>query len=95
MIPAQDLSAVNSADIGSYSAPINQTVHSPAGLNTYTSLRGDFYYVSFSSAQPDSQIVVTDMPRAGMVGPGPLAPAGLLLIIGGIVVIVIGGRLKS
>lgn len=91
LIPAQDLSLVNSTNIGQYALATHSKT---AGTVTYTNVMGDYYYVAFASSQPGSKVVATPL-HGGTVGSNPLALGGFLAIIVGIVVIVIGARMKS
>ena len=91
LIPAQDLSLVNSTNIGQYAL----TPHSnAAGTVTYTNLSGDYYYVAFASSQPSSKVVATPT-SGGTLGSNPLVLGGFVVFIIGVVVIVLGVRRKS
>jgi uncharacterized membrane protein len=90
LIPAQDLNLVNSTNIGQYAL----TPHSnAAGTVTYTNLSGDYYYVAFASSPPSSRVVATPL-HGGTLGSNPLALSGIVIFIIGIVVIVLGVRMK-
>jgi uncharacterized membrane protein len=91
LIPAQDLNLVNSTNIGQYALTPHSNV---AGTVTYTNLLGDYYYVAFASSQPSSKIVATPL-NGGTLGSNPLVLGGFLAVIIGIVVIVLGVRMKS
>jgi hypothetical protein len=91
LIPAQDLSLVNSTNIGQYALTPKSNV---AGTQTYTNLSGGYYYVAFASSQPSSKIVATPL-NGGTLGSSPLVLGGFLAVIVGIVVIVLGVRKKS
>jgi hypothetical protein len=91
MVPAQDVSKVNSADIGSYSVPYNS---SAASSETYIGLRGDFNYVVFSSAQPTTKIEVTGT-LLGTIISGLLVLAGVACAIAGIIVAIVGALRKN
>jgi len=86
VVHAQDLSLVTSANIHTYAIPYNST---GAGSEIYTSLSGNYYYVAFSSTQPNTTIVATPL-RGGIVGYGSLVLLGLVLIVAGIVVAIVG-----
>lgn len=86
IVHAQDLGALNSANIGSYAIPFNSTA---AGADVYRSLRGDFYYVAFSATQPNTKIVATPE-RSSLLAFGALVLLGLALALVGIVVVVVG-----
>jgi hypothetical protein len=92
IVPAQDMGAVNSTDISTYAVPYNSTA---AGTETYTSLNGDYYYVAFSSAQPNTKIVATGASLSAAAGYGLLAIAGLVCIVVGIAVAIVGVLLKN
>jgi len=91
MVPAQDVSAVNSTDIGSYAVPYNSTA---ASSETYIGLRGDFNYVVFSSVQPTTNIVVTGT-LLGTITSGLLVLAGIVCVIVGIIVTILGAVRKN
>jgi len=91
MVPAQDVSKVNSTDIGSYAIPYNSTA---ASSETYIGLRGVFNYVVFSSAQPDTKIVITGTLLATVTS-GLLVLAGIVCVIVGIIVTVLGAVRKN
>lgn len=91
IIPAQDLGQVNSTNLGSYAVPYSS---SAAGTEVYRALVGDYYYVAFTSSQPDTTIVAT--PAKGSVASyGLLVLAGIALVIAGIVIAIIGAFQKS
>jgi hypothetical protein len=91
MVPALDVSEVNSANIGSYAVSYNTTA---ASSETYIGLRGDFNYVVFSSVQPTTKIVVTGT-LLGTVASGLLVLAGIVCAIAGIVVTIVGAVRKN
>jgi hypothetical protein len=91
LIPAQNLNLVNSTNIGQYALTPHSNV---AGTVTYTDLKGDYYYVAFTSSQPGTRIVTTPL-QGGTLGSSPLVLGGLIVIIIGVVVIVLGVRRKS
>lgn len=86
LVPTQDISAVNSANIDSYAVASNSTA---ASSETYIGLRGDFNYVVFSSAQPTSKIVVTGA-LSGIIGSGLAVLAGIVCAIAGVIVAIVG-----
>jgi multisubunit Na+/H+ antiporter MnhG subunit len=90
LIPAQDLSLVSSTNIGQYAIA---THSSGAGTVTYTNLMGDYYYVAFATSQPSSKIVATPT-NGGTVGSNPLVLGGFVVIIAGVVIMVLGRRMK-
>ena len=85
VIPAQDLSRINSTNLGTYAIPYN----SSAGNYIYRSLVGDYYYVAFSSTQPDTTIVVTSL-KGSLVGYGSLVLIGIVCGIVGFIIAIIG-----
>ncbi len=91
MVPAQDISEVNSSDIGSYAVPYNSTA---ASSDTYIGLRGDFNYVVFSSVQPTTKIEVTGT-LSETISLGLLLVAGFVLAIAGIIVAILGAVRKD
>jgi hypothetical protein len=91
IVPAQDISAVNSTDIGSYAIPYNSTA---ASSETYIGLRGDFKYVVFSSVQPTTKIEVTGT-LSETVTSGLLVLAGIACGIAGIIVAIVGAVRKN
>jgi uncharacterized membrane protein len=88
VVPAQDLNLVNSTNINTYAVPIST---SGAGSDIYESITGDYYYVAFSSAQPNATIVAAPPYAAAL---GTLIVVGIVLVIAGIVVAVVGRRQK-
>ena len=91
MVPAQDVSEVNSTDIRSYAVPYNSTA---ASSETYVGLRGDFNYVVFSSVQPTTKIVVTGT-ILETVSSGLLVLAGIVCVIAGTIVTIVGALRKN
>ena len=91
MVPAQDVSEVNSANVGSYAVPANSTAASSV---TYLGLRGDFNYVGFSSVQPTTTIVVTGT-LLHTVTSGLLVLAGIVCAIAGVIVTIVGAVRKN
>jgi cytochrome c biogenesis factor len=89
IVPAQDLNLVNSTNINTYAVP---TSTSGAGSDIYESLSGDYYYVAFSSAQPNTTIVSTPPYVVAFL---PLILLGIVLAIAGIVIAVVGRREKQ
>ena len=86
ILHAQDLSLVNSTNIGSYTIPYNST---GVGSDIYRSLSGNFYYVVFSSTQPSTTIVATPL-RSSIIRYGLLVLLGIVCAIAGAVVAVVG-----
>jgi hypothetical protein len=91
LVPAQDLSLVDSTNIGQYALTPHSTV---GGTATYTNLTGNYYYIAFASSQPSSKVVATPL-HGGTLGSNPLVLGGFVFFIIGIVVIVLGVRRKS
>ena len=91
IIPAQDLNLVDSTNINTYALPIST---SGAGSDIYKSLSGNFYYVAFASAQPNTNNVAT--PQGPFVAAfGALVLLGIVLVIAGIVIAVVGRRQRQ
>jgi len=91
MVPSQDISAVNSTDIGSYAVAYNSTA---ASSETYLGLRGNFNYVAFSSVQPNTKIEVTGT-LSETVTLGLLVLGGIVCVIAGIIVAIVGAVRKN
>jgi hypothetical protein len=91
MVPSQDISAVNSTNIGSYAVAYNSTA---ASSETYLGLRGDFNYVVFSSVQPTAKIEVTGT-LSETVTFGLLVLGGIVCVIAGIVLAIVGAVRKN
>ena len=91
MVPSQDISAVNSVNIGSYAVPYNS---SAASSETYLGLQGDFNYVVFSSVQPTTKIEVTGT-FLETVTSGLMVLVGIVCVIAGIVVAIVGAVRKN
>jgi hypothetical protein len=91
LIPAQDLSLVNSTSIGQYALAPHSSV---GGTTTYTNLKGDYYYVVFASSQPSSKLVATPT-SGGTLGSSPVVLGGFVAVVIGAVVALIGARRKS
>ena len=91
MVPAQDVSEVNPANIGSYAVSYNSTA---ASSETYLGLRGDFYYIVFSSEQPATKIVVTGT-LLRTVTSGLLVLIGIICVIAGAIVTIVGAVRKN
>jgi hypothetical protein len=91
VIPALDLSRVNSTNLSSYVIHYNST---GAGSDIYSSIVGDYYYVAFSSAQPSTTIVVTSL-RGSVIGYGSLVLIGIVCGIAGIIIAIIGAFQKK
>ena len=56
LVPAQDITLVNSNNISSYALSSTTSV---AGTEAYTSITGNYYYVIFSSTQPNTRLAIT------------------------------------
>ena len=88
LIPAQDANVVSSSNIGSYAIASNSSSSATA---TYIGLRGNYYYVVFSSAQPASKVAVTrNLVETAVSGLAFLI--GIVIVIAGIVCAVVGFR---
>ena len=90
LILAQNLNLVNSTNISQYALTPHSSV---AGTVTYTDLMGNYYYVAFASSQPSSKIVATPL-HGGTVASSPRGVAGFGAFIVGIIVAVLGWRMK-
>jgi hypothetical protein len=88
LIPAQNLSSVDSANLASYALSPTTTA---GGSATYVSLTGDYYYVAFSSSQPSSSIVIAGSLGRTIVS-GLLVLLGFIFVIVGIVLSLVGWR---
>jgi len=86
IVPAADLSLVNPSNINTYVIPYNSTA---GGSYVYRSISGDYYYVAFSSTQPNSKIVATPL-NSSLVRYGVVVLVGIVCAIAGIVIAVIG-----
>ena len=90
LVPAQDLTLVNSTNLNSYALSSSTSV---AGTQSYTSIKGNYYYVIFSSTQPNTRLAIT-----GSLGTtaalGLLTLAGIVFIIIGIVLAILGAFRK-
>jgi len=90
-VHAQSLNLVNASNITTYAVPYNSTT---AGSDVYRSISGDYYYVAFSSAQPDARIVATPQ-GSRVLAYGALALLGIICVIAGIVVAAVGAVRKD
>jgi len=91
VIHAQDLNLVNSTNISSYAIPYNST---GVGSDIYRSLSGSFYYVAFSSTQPNTTVVATPL-KSSLIGYGLLILLGIVCAIAGIIVAIVGVLQKT
>jgi hypothetical protein len=91
LIPAMDLSLVNSTNFSQYALTPHSNV---AGTVTYTNLMGGYYYIAFASSQPSSKIVATPV-HGGTLGSSSVVLGGFLAVIVGIIVVVVGALKKS
>lgn len=90
IVHASDLGLVNSTNLSAYAVPFTT---SGAGSNIYESLSGNYYYVAFSSSQPNTKIVATPVGSLATAF-GSLALLGIVLVIAGIVLAIVGWRQK-
>ena len=90
LIRASDLSLVNSSNLSSFAIQPNSTSSS---TNTFIRLIGDYYYVSFTSTQPSTQIIITSASR-GVIDYGILTIVGISMLVAGIIVAIVGVFLK-
>ena len=92
LIPAQDLTLVNSTNIRSYALSSNTSV---AGTETYTSITGNYYYIIFSSTQPNTRLPITNGSLATTAAFGLLFVAGIICIIIGVILALVGAFLGT
>lgn len=91
LVPAEQLSAVNSTNLATYAHPVSSTA---AGSATYVGVKGDYYYVIFTSSQPATKIVITgDVARTAVSG--ILVLLGGILFLIGLIVTIIGAIRKG
>ncbi|MGO8806049.1 MAG: hypothetical protein ACLQO7_05535 [Candidatus Bathyarchaeia archaeon] len=90
LIPALYINLVNSTNIVTYEAEFPTAV---AGAVEYNSIQGNYYYVIFSSTQPNTRLAIT-----GSLGTtaalGLLTLAGIVFIIIGIILAILGAFRK-
>lgn len=92
IIPASDLTIVNSTNFGSYAIPYNSTA---AGSETYDLPRGDYYYEAFVSTTPQTMIIVTGVSTSHAIEYTLISDTALACIVGGIVIAIVGVALKK
>ena len=92
LVPAQDITLVNSTNISTYALSSNTTL---GGTEAYTSITGNYYYVIFSSTQPNTRLTVTTGSLATTAAYGLLFIAGIICIIIGIIIALIGTFQKT
>lgn len=91
LVPAEQLSAVNSTNLATYALPVSSTA---AGSATYVGVQGDYYYVIFTPSQPSTRIVITgDVARTAVSG--ILVLLGGILFLAGLIVALVGAIRKS
>jgi len=88
LILAQDLSSVNSTNVGSHALTPTSAA---GGSATFVSLTGNYYYVVFSSSQPSSAIVIAGSLGQTIVS-GLLVLLGFLFVIVGVILSLVGWR---
>lgn len=91
IIQAQELNSVNSTNINTYAVSYSA---SAAGSDVYKALSGDYYYVAFASAQPNTKIVATTNGSLTLAF-ALLVLLGIVLAIAGIVIAVVGAIQKG
>ena len=91
LIPAQDLTLVNSTNLSSYALSSSSSV---AGTEAYTSITGNYYYVIFSSTQPNTRLAITIGSLGTTAALGLLTLAGIVFIIIGIILAILGAFRK-
>ena len=87
LVPAQDLTLVNSTNISSYALSSSSSV---SGTEAYTSITGNYYYVIFSSTQPNTRLAITSGSLGTTAALGLLTLAGIVFIIIGIILAILG-----
>jgi hypothetical protein len=92
LVPAQDITLVTSTNINSYAISSNSSV---AGTRAYTSITGNYYYVIFSSTQPNTKLAITNAPLATTAAFGLLSLAGIGFFFIGIILAIAGALLKN
>jgi uncharacterized membrane protein len=86
LIPAQDINLVNSTNLSSYALSSSTSV---GGTESYTSITGNYYYVIFSSTQPNTRLAIIE--SLGVTAAlGLLTLAGIFFIIIGIILAILG-----
>ena len=91
LIPAQDLTLVNSNNISSYAISSSTSVR---GTEAYTSITGNYYYVIFSSTQPNTRLAITSGSFGTTAALALLTLAGIVFIIIGIILAILGAFRK-
>jgi hypothetical protein len=92
LVPSQDLNLVNSNNLGTYALSYRS---SGSGVDAYTAITGDYYYVAFSSSPPTTQVVVANLTSSSLITIGVLGLSGLGLIIAGVIVAIVGVLSKN
>ena len=91
LVPALDINLVNSTNLSSYALSSSSAV---AGTETYTSITGNYYYVIFSSTQPNTILAITRGSLGTTAALGLLALGGIVFIIIGIILALLGAFRK-
>ena len=91
LVPAQDINLVNSTNLSSYAIYSSSSV---AGTESYTSITGKYYYVIFSSTQPNTRLAITSGSLGTIAALGLLTLAGIVFIIIGIILAILGAFRK-
>jgi uncharacterized membrane protein YidH (DUF202 family) len=92
LVPAQDITLVNSTNLNSYA--LSSSSSSVAGTEAYTSITGNYYYVIFSSTQPNTRLAITSGSLGTTAALGLLTLAGIVFIIIGIILAILGAFRK-
>jgi len=92
LVPAQDITLVNSTSISSYALSTSSTL---AGTETFISITGNYYYVIFSSTQPNTRLAITSGSLATTAALGLLTLAGIAFIFIGIILAIAGAFLTT
>lgn len=91
LIPAGDLSSVDSSNISSYAL---QYKSGPGGTIASDSIHGDYYYVVYSQSVPSTRVAASVLSSSTTVY-GLLALAGFVCVIAGIALAVVGALRKG
>jgi len=92
LVPAQDITLVNSTNIDSYALSISTSL---AGNETYTSITGNYYYVIFSSTQPNTRLAIANASFATTAAFGLISLASIVCVFIGIILALAGACLKN
>jgi hypothetical protein len=91
LIRAESLNDVNSTNLSTYALPVSSTA---GGSSTYVGVKGDYYYVIFTSSQPTTMIVIAGN-FIRTAESGILVLLGGVLFLAGLIVTIIGAIRRS